>query len=479
MKLQCTYGKSLLLTMLLMVWGPVVCFLIFQHERERSYKSSELNSSLQLLNLQIGASVEQGEQPAAVFRRYKPWFDELRLTLIDATGRVTYDSEENVLRHHLQNHSGRNEIREAVLQGSGYTVMRTSQSTRRRYFYSATRYGNIIVRTALPYNPALKSMLRTDNAPLLIIFFVAIVFTLIAWMVTYRLGDTVRRLRTFAQRLERGESVIDMEPFPKNEIGDISNHIVQLSGRLQQATIDLKEEHARSLYEEQEKVRIKRQLTNNINHELKTPIAAIRGYLETLIQNPDTPNDTKQRFIEKSYEQTERMQQLLLDVLTLTRLDEGGRSIEKEPVNIRSVISECIAEHESRINNLGFIVSLNMDHDVTINGNEGLLRSIFSNLMDNALAYSAGNRITIKLKKETPTGCIFTFRDNGTGIPEEHLPHLFERFYRIDKGRSRKNGGTGLGLSIVKNAVRFHGGSIEAHNRLEGGLEFTFSLLRK
>lgn len=471
-----SYGRSLLLTMLLMVWGPVVCFLVFQHQRERSYKYNELNNSLQLLNLQIGIAVDNGEAPAQIFSRYSPWFDGLRLTLIDGAGRVTYDSHRNLPLKSLGNHAGREEMRDALRQGSGYAMMRVSESTHQSYFYAATRHGNFFVRTALPYTPTLRSMLRADNGPLLLILLVALVFTAVAWLRTRSLSHTIARLRLFALRLEKGESVRDMEPFPHNEIGEISNHIVQLSARLQQATSDLKEEYARSLYEEQDKARIKRRLTNNINHELKTPIAAVKGYLESILQNPDTPPDMKQRFLEKSYEQTERMQQLLQDVLTLSRLDDGGRAIEKTSLSMRRIIEDCIADHEPRIRQLGYTVTLRMEGDVTVSGNERLLHSIFSNLIDNALSYSGGDHIVIKLRRVLPKACVFTFHDNGSGIPEGHLPHLFERFYRIDKGRSRVMGGTGLGLSIVKNAILFHGGNIEVHNRLEGGLEYTFSL---
>lgn len=473
-----SYRTKLLLTMLLMVWGPVTCFLVFQHGREKDYKTGELNSSLQLLNLQIGAAIEQGEQPEAVFEHYRPWFEGLRLTLIDTDGRVLYDSWRSHGRPY-HNHADRKEIRQALTRGSGFTVMRTSETNNRTYFYSATRYGRRFVRTALPYTPALRSMLHAGAGPLVAVLAIAIFFTIIAFIQTHRLGLTVARLRLFASRLEEGRSVADLEPFPRNEIGDISNHIVLLASRLQQATADLKREHARSLYEMQEKESIKRRLTGNINHELKTPIAAIRGYLETIIEHPETPPQVKQRFIERSFEQTERMEHLMHDVLTLTRLDEGGEQMERTDVDLSAVIADALADYEARIHALGFEVSVEAgEQPATVWGNAELLRSIFANLTANALSYSGGSRIVIRLKAVSPQRLVVIFRDNGRGIPEDHLPHIFERFYRIDRGRSRAMGGTGLGLSIVKNAVLFHGGQIEAHNRLEGGLEFTFTLPR-
>lgn len=124
-------------------------------------------------------------------------------------------------------------------------------------------------------------------------------------------------------------------------------------------------------------------------------------------------------------------------------------------------------------------VNVDVPKRVEVVGNPALLSSIFRNLADNAAAYSGGRDIYIRLLDDTPEECSLLFADNGIGVGEEHLPHLFERFYRVDKGRSRKLGGTGLGLSIVKNAVMIHGGTITARNRERGGLEFRFSLKKR
>ena len=124
-------------------------------------------------------------------------------------------------------------------------------------------------------------------------------------------------------------------------------------------------------------------------------------------------------------------------------------------------------------------VNIDFPQQVEIVGSPSLLTSIFRNLADNAAAYSGGRDIFIRLLSDTPEECTVSFADNGIGIGEEHLPHIFERFYRIDKGRSRKQGGTGLGLAIVKNAVMIHGGTITARNRKRGGLEFVFTLKKQ
>ena len=233
---------------------------------------------------------------------------------------------------------------------------------------------------------------------------------------------------------------------------------------------------ALALHEEQEKIRIKKQLTNNINHELKTPVAAIQGYLETLLANPSLDAQRRTDFLEKSAAQTERLRRLLADISTITRMDEASQLIQKERVVLNDLIAEVTADMELKPADQRLRMNIDFPQQVEIVGSPSLLTSIFRNLADNAAAYSGGRDIFIRLLSDTPEECTVSFADNGIGIGEEHLPHIFERFYRIDKGRSRKQGGTGLGLAIVKNAVAIHGGTITARERERGGLEFVFTL---
>ena len=226
----------------------------------------------------------------------------------------------------------------------------------------------------------------------------------------------------------------------------------------------------------QEKIRIKKQLTNNINHELKTPVAAIQGYLETLLANPSLDAQRRTDFLEKSAAQTERLRRLLADISTITRMDEASQLIQKERVVLNDLIAEVTADMELKPADQRLRMNIDFPQQVEIVGSPSLLASIFRNLADNAAAYSGGRDIFIRLLSDTPEECTVSFADNGIGIGEEHLPHIFERFYRIDKGRSRKQGGTGLGLAIVKNAVAIHGGTITARERERGGLEFVFTL---
>ena len=472
-----SYHRRLFLLLLAFSWVLVACFVLFQYGREKHFKAERLNARLQLLNLRMLDALDEGAGPAACIATHDKPFEELRVTIIDRQGNVLFDNSLDTLP--AANHLDRPEVVEALAHGAGYTIRRHSESTHRNYFYSAMLGGRYIVRSAVPYSVPLSTVLAADRGFLWFMLGVTLLMSIAGYFATRRLGHNISRLNDFAQRAERGERIDEPEPFPHDELGEISNHIIRLYARLQKTTADRDREHALALHEEQEKIRIKKQLTNNINHELKTPVAAIQGYLETLLANPSLDAGRRTEFLEKSCAQIERLRRLLADVATITRMDEASQVIRKEPVIVNDLIAEVAEEMALKPAEQRLRVNVDFPERVEVVGNPALLSSIFRNLADNAAAYSGGRDIYIRLLDNSPEACTILFADNGIGVAEEHLPHLFERFYRIDKGRSRKLGGTGLGLSIVKNAVMIHGGTISARNRERGGLEFRFTLRKR
>ena len=239
---------------------------------------------------------------------------------------------------------------------------------------------------------------------------------------------------------------------------------------------------------EEEKLRIKKQLTQNAAHELKTPAASIRGFLESIIENPNMPQDTRQHFLERCYAQSQRMCKLLQDMSALTKLDETQERIEqgadlpemKQQVDVSKVIDNVLEDTSLQLKEKGIEVVRNTPHEMIVNGNPTLIYGIFRNLVDNSIAYATGATriciIGIEVEEGDRHSYEFTVSDNGQGVSPEHLPHLFERFYRVEKGRSRKLGGTGLGLAIVKNSVTAHGGTVTAELTPHGGLTIRFTL---
>lgn len=476
-RLRLSYHRRLFLLLIVFSWTLVGCFILFQYGREKHFKATRLDAQLQLFNLRLLGAADAGTPPERFAALFDEPYDDLRVTLIDRSGRVVFDDSLDTLP--ASNHLDRPEVIRALARGTGYTVRRHSRSTDRNYFYSAMRGERYIVRTAVPYSLTLSEVLAADRGFVWFMLGVTLLMSVGGYFATRRLGQNITRLNEFAQRAERGERIDTRLTFPRDELGEISSHIIRLYARLQQTTADRDREHALALHEEQEKIRIKKQLTNNINHELKTPVAAIQGYLETLAANPGLDPAKRTAFLEKSLAQTDRLRRLLADISTVTRMDEAGERIQKERVVLNELIDEVAAEMELRPADQRLRVHVDLPERVEIVGSPSLLNSIFRNLADNAAAYSGGRDIYIRLLSETPDACTILFADNGIGIGEEHLAHIFERFYRIDKGRSRKLGGTGLGLAIVRNAVAMHGGTISVRNRERGGLEFIFTLKKQ
>ncbi len=221
---------------------------------------------------------------------------------------------------------------------------------------------------------------------------------------------------------------------------------------------------------------LKQEMTNNIAHELKTPVSSIRGYLETVLGNG---MDDKQRkfFLERAYNQTLRLSDLIQDVSLLNKIEEASDLFQKEKIAVKEIVDEVVndlhldlAKQEVRFENA-------LSPEVIVNGNRTLLYTLFRNLVENSLHYAGkGVVIHIEMYDQDSTLYHFDYYDTGCGVEDVHLARLFDRFYRVGEGRTRKDGGSGLGLAIVKNAVQFHGGMITARRYKDHGLEFIFSL---
>lgn len=466
-----TYHRRLFAGLVAYSLALAACFALFQYMREKEFKAEELNARLQTVNDRILTELADGE-PVSRFD-LPTQLPGLRISVIDTAGRVIHDNTLDTLP--AGSHLDRREIADAISHGEGYAVRRHSSSTGQTYFYSAMRRGDRVVRTAVPYSVSTDHLLEADYGFLWAMAAIMTLMCVIGYFATRRVGLHVRRLNRFAERAERGDRIHDTEPFPRDELGEISNHIVRLYARLQQAIADRDREHRQALHQEQEKIRIKRQLTDNINHELKTPVASMAACLETLVAHPAMEAAKRDEFLRRCLAANARLQNLLADVSAVTRLEEGGASITREPVDPAAIAAEVCAEAEAAAADSGITIVNNITYRGPMTGNSGLMGSVLRNLVANAIAYSGGTLVTLD-QHIAGNRLTITVADNGTGVAPGHLPRLFERFYRVDKGRSRQMGGTGLGLAIVKNAVLWHGGTVSVENRLTGGLLVTVNL---
>ena len=228
----------------------------------------------------------------------------------------------------------------------------------------------------------------------------------------------------------------------------------------------------------QEKTRrLKREMTENIAHELRTPVTSIRGFLETILSSPLTPGQQR-KFTEKAYNQTLTLSELIRDMGLLTKIEEMTVRSGFRPVDLREVLERVETEMKAEMAAAGVAFCNEVPGGIVVEGNESLLYSIFRNLTDNAVKHAGHNiEIAVSLICRKDGTVRLSFADSGKGVADDNqLGRIFERFYRIDEGRTRDSGGSGLGLSIVKNAILIHGGSIAARNRMGGGLEFIIQL---
>ena len=412
-------------------------FGIYEYRREHAFRVDILHAQLQLNNYRYHEG--QGDK-------------DIRVTVIDTLGNVLLDTERKDVSR-MGNHLQREEIQEALRVGNGYAIKRATtlptstkgeQGNGEKYFYSATRFGDCIVRSSVPYSAELTASLEHDYT---FFYYTAGILSLIATALYFR----------------------------------------------------YRYEHS-----EREKQRIKRQLTENAAHELKTPAATIEGYLETLVSTPSIPVEKQREFLEKCYVQSQRMSHLLADMSTLTRLDEASIVRPQTQIDAALILHQIEEETASQFRERNIQLQMHVPKTLLMRGDASLIYSLFRNIFSNTLTYATdATYFKVEVKgpsnspmrtpsdspKEERVGqdsifptwgdkrvAVFTFIDNGPGVPNEHLPHIFERFYRIDKGRSRRLGGTGLGLAIVKNIALQYGGSVTASQTPGGGLTIEIEL---
>ncbi len=438
-------------------WLLAGVFMAFQYKREKDYKAGIMDTRLQMHNDRMADDLARGESMAGIVARISTPADSLRVTLIARDGRVEWDNRRPLPRG---DHNTRPEVRQARHLGRGHAIARASETAGRSYFYSALLLDDgRVVRSAAPYTHTLTEFLTADSTILWVMAAMTLLVSLVALLATRQVAVSIERLNQFAAKAEQGGDIYDGYTFPHDELGSIAGHIVRLY-------VQRDRQHREALRLEQDRIRLKKQLTNNINHELKTPVASILVSLDLLDDHPEMGREQKAKVTGRIRANAERLGRLLKDVATITRMDDAPEMMARERVDLTALVGEVADEARLRTS---MTITTRLPQ-LTIEGDRGLLESIFRNLVDNAIAYSGGTELHITADRAGH----FRLWDNGRGIGEEHLPHIFERFYRADDGRTRSAGGTGLGLSIVRNAVIAHGGTIRARNA--DGLLFEFTL---
>ena len=585
MKSKLTLRQKLFLNFSITFAVFTALVLIFQLERERNFRSSNFEVTLDNI-AELSYSYfqnkdsyqEKGFWMIDSLTALDPDLD-VRVTIISREGTVVFDSEVSELEN-MENHLNRPEVQEAMQNGKGSNI-RDSETTGLSYYYYVRTYPDYFVRTGAIYNVSVKESLHVERHFIAYLVLLFLLFSLILMLITRRISETITKLKDFSIQLSSGKEPNLNLDFPDDDLGEISSQITSIYrdlNKAQQEILDEKEKlitHLNSLNEgiafftpEKQKILtnqqfiqnlnlvagqssvapeelfslpvmtpivefidqtltcpecikaevpptieklmgnskrhfkvrcmfftdssfeivitnttptvkgklIRQQMTSNIAHELKTPVTSILGYLETL-QEEDIPKKTKKRFLKGALRQTERLWGLIEDISSLNKIEEAAEFYPMESIKIRIIVDEVRRHLKLKLDKQKIKVSIEIWKDMEITGNMSLLYSVFYNLFDNVIKYG-GADIQIKLDNylEDQKYYYFSFSNTGNPVEEKHLTRIFERFYRIDTGRSREQGGTGLGLSIVKNAIELHGGQITAKSDPEGGIEFLFSL---
>lgn len=476
LKRRISFQWRLFLPLVAIIWLLVISIGVWSYYNGRKHRIEQIRSQIDLVSARILSAYEEDFDPVSFLRFVQmyylknPLYDQIRVSMY-YDGKLLYAVGDEVKLSDLE-----------TLNSKGITSLSLENTRDRRgntnFYYEVARSGDrrLIVYSVLPLDDDVRAMVRGSYSFYIFLLVMAGVATLMAFLMSRKLGHDIKLLRNFALRAGSDPTFVPSMAFSHDEMGDISRQLVRLFDERNTAILKIKREHQVALHAIEDKVRLKRELTNNVNHELKTPIGVIKGYIDTLRDNPDMDPASREHFLTKASEHVERLVTLVNDLSSITRLEFGAKMINVEPLNFHEIVFRCAGDYEAT----GVLRDMVFNYDVPVTcriiGNEGLLTGVINNLVKNAVHYSHGTECNLILTGQDDTFYHFAFYDNGQGVKESSLEHLFERFFREDTGRSRKAGGTGLGLPIVLSTIEALGGTIVASNRDGGGLLFRFTL---
>lgn len=381
---------------------------------------------------------------------YDPDVDDLRITMIKKDGEVFYDSFADIKK--MENHSNRQEVRQALKHGNGKAI-RTSDTLDKNTFYYAVRLndGNIL-RVAKESRSIWSVFIKVTPAILILIFVILAISKMLSDVLTKSLLLPIEQMSENLDHLEDITTYKELMPFINT----------------------IQEQHKNILMN----AKMRQEFTANVSHELKTPLTAISGYSE-LIQNGMTNEEETIRFAGEIHKSAKRLLTLINDTIRLSQLDTSEQKVIYEAIDLYKIAEDCVNMLKFSAENHGITISIH-GTNAYLEGNKEMLEEVVYNLCDNAIRYNnEGGKVdvTVKPVKGKIYLCV---EDNGIGISKEHQERIFERFYRVDKSRSKSTGGTGLGLAIVKHIIQQHGAHMELTSEKGKGtkIEIEFSKSR-
>ncbi len=355
----------------------------------------------------------------------------LRITLLDNSGKVLFDNEADVTK--MDNHATRPEIRAAISEGEGDAVRRSTTMEKNTYYYAVKLVDDSVLRVSKETQSPLSFFVILMPNMILIIVVLSVMSLIIAHFLTKSLINPIERL---TENLEGSEQIThyeELEPFIKV----------------------IREQHRDIL----KSAKLRQEFTANVTHELKTPLTSISGYAE-LIENGMASEADVTRFAQGIHTNANRLLVLINDIIRLSELDSAEEEISMEKLDLYEMAATCVEMLEPNAEKHCVSISLEGEQ-CYVYGNRMMIEELLYNLCDNAIRYNNVNgsvKVEVRAtKKET----VLMVSDTGIGIPKEHQERIFERFYRVDKSRSKSTGGTGLGLAIVKHIIAKHHAQLE------------------
>jgi signal transduction histidine kinase len=461
------YGTKLTLgaVLLVAVVGAVVLLLI--DRALRSDLMNDLDARLESHARGAAAWAAEGQHPERLAVRLSRIVGA-HVTILDNKGRVIGDSiEATALGGDEAQHP---EVVEALHARIGRGTRLAPDGSESRYVAIRAANGNVL-RLGASLEPIRATIYRVRTRLAVASGLGILVAIGLGYFASRLAARPLGAMRDAAQRIADGDYSVSLAGQSPDEFGELERSLSVLAARL---------DEDRKRIELLEATR--RDFVANVSHELRTPVTAIQGYAETLLRGPPDP-ETAKRFLETMHRQARRISALVTDLLRLAEIEARAREGESfRPVRVADVVSEAVSMvRESHGRHAD--IRVDVPDDLTVHGDAASLEQIVSNLVENAVRYGVppgaanGAPAEVRVSARSTDGRVrLTVEDNGPGIAPEHLPRLFERFYRVDPTESKMAGGTGLGLSIVKHLAESMGGVVRVDSQLGSGASFTVEL---
>lgn len=369
--------------------------------------------------------------------------DDIRITIVDEAGGVIFDNKAD--SDSMANHGTRPEIAEALQTGEGQAVRKSETLSKSTFYYAVRLSDNTVLRVAKEVGSIYSVFGRGLVSIVVVLVVLEVLSLLLAHFLTAKL---IRPIEKLAENLDAGEEVSEYEeltPFI-NMIQEQHRNIIKSS-------------------------KMRQEFTANVSHELKTPLTSISGYAE-LIETGMASSEDVTRFARGIHSSSNRLLTLINDIIRLSELDGAEEETVFEHLNLYQLADTCVEMLTMNAEKHNVTISMT-GTDCYINGNKQMIEEVLYNLCDNAIRYNnAGGKVEVEVSPRDEK-TVLVVRDTGIGIPKEHQESIFERFYRVDKSRSKSTGGTGLGLAIVKHIVAKHNASIELVSEVGEGTTIT------